>query len=182
MENFYQKCNFYIYELPLWNAERNRPKYLSLIVLPYLKRNQYKKVMDFGGGAGDFCIELANHNLEVVYCDIGEQLFNFTKWRLEKKKLSIKMIDKLESSDGNFDCIFSFDAFEHIKDLPSLLKKLVKHIKPAGSLIFSDAFSGGNLHLEENEKYSDFIELDNLMRSCGLFFQDKFAQFYFYKK
>lgn len=182
IEDFYQKCNYYIYELPLWNAERNRPKYLSLIVLPYLKRNKYKKVMDFGGGAGDLCIELANHNLEVVYCDIGEQLFNFAKWRFEKRKLPIKMINELESLDGNFDCIFSFDAFEHIKDLPLLLKKLVKHIELGGGLIFSGAFSGGTLHLEENEKYNDFIELDNLMQSCGLVFQDKFAQFYFYRR
>ena len=92
------------------------------------------------------------------------------------------MINKLESLDENLDCIFSFDAFEHIKDLPLLLKKLAEHIKPRGSLIFSGAFSGGTLHLEENEKYNNFIELDKLMQSCNLVFQDKFAQFYFYKR
>lgn len=85
VDDFYQKCNYYLYELPLWNAECNRPRYLSLIVLPYLKRNQYKKVMDFGGGAGDLCIELAKNNLEVTYCDIGECLFNLAKWRFEKE-------------------------------------------------------------------------------------------------
>lgn len=182
VENFYQRCNYYIYELPLWNAERNRPKYLSLIILPYLKRNKYKKVMDFGGGAGDLCIELANHNLEVDYCDIGEELFNFAKWRFEKRRLPIKMMSKLESLQETLDCILTFDTFEHIKDLPLLLKKLVEHIKPGGSLIFSGAFSGGTLHLEENEKYNNFKELDKFMQNHGLIFQDKFAQFYFYKK
>lgn len=182
VEDFYQKCNYYMYELPLWNAEQNRPKYLSLITLPYIERNKYKKVMDFGGGSGDLCIELAKNNLEVTYCDIGECQFNLAKWRFEKRGLPIKMINKLESLGEKFDCIFSFDAFEHIKDLSSLLRKLVEHIKPEGSLIFSGAFSGGTLHLEENEKYNDFTELDNLMRSCGLIFQDKFAQFYFYKR
>lgn len=92
------------------------------------------------------------------------------------------MVNKLESLEENLDCIFSFDAFEHIKDLPLLLRKLVKHIKPGGSLIFSGAFSGGTLHLEENEKYNGFIELNNLMRNCGLVFHDKFAQFYFYRR
>ena len=184
VEDFYQRCNYYIYELPLWNAERNRPKYLSLIVLPYLKRNKYKKVMDFGGGAGDLCIELTNHNLEADYCDIGEQLFNFSKWRFEKRNLSLKMIKTIDDikEDERYDCILSFDAFEHIKNLSSVLGKLVRHISINGSLIFSGAFSGGTLHLEENEKYDKFKELNKLMKNHGLIFQDRLAQFYFYKR
>lgn len=183
VEKFYKECSYYIYELPLWNAEQNRPKYLSLICMPYLKRNHYKKVMDFGAGAGDLCIELAGNNLEVSYCDIGECLFNFAKWRFAKRNLQIRMVNGLDNLPSEeFDCIFSFDAFEHIKDLPSVVKKLVFRLREGGSLIFSGAFSGGTLHLEENDKYNDFKKLDELMQSYGLTFQDKFAQFYFYKR
>lgn len=182
VEDFYRTCSFYLYELPLWNAERNRSKYLSLICLPYLKRNRYKKVMDFCGGTGDFCIELAKNSLEVTYCDIGERLFDFARWRFSKKSLLVKMIKGLDSTKEDFDCIFSFDAFEHIKDLPQMLKKLVSCLKEGGSLIFSGAFSGGTLHLEENEKFNEFKAMDRLMCNCGLTFQDKFAQIYFYKK
>lgn len=183
VEEFYKECNYYIYELPLWNAERNRPKYLYLIVSPYLKKNKYRKVMDFGAGAGDLCIELAKNSLDVTYCDIGERLFNFAAWRFERRNLPIKMANGLDNIKGEiFDCILSFDAFEHIKDLPQVLKKLADCIRPGGSLIFSGAFSGGTLHLEENEKYNQFRNLDALMQSCGLTFQDRFAQFYFYKR
>ena len=164
VEDFYKKCGYYLCELTLWNAERNRPKYLRLICQPYLKRNRYKKIMDFGGGAGDLCIELAKSDLQVTYCDIGECLFNFAIWRFKKRNLPIQMVKGIDSlSTEEFDCIFSFDAFEHIKDLPATLEKLVKHIKPEGSLIFSGAFSGGTLHLEENEKYNVFRNLDKLM-------------------
>lgn len=183
VEDFYKTCSYYLYELPLWNAERNRPKYLNMICLPYIKRNQYKKVMDFGAGAGDLSIELAKNGLEVTYCDIGECLFNFAKWRFERRNLSINMvkdIDQIELRD--YDCIFSFDAFEHLKNLPAMLEKLIKHIKVGGSLIFSGAFSGGTLHLEENEKYCNFVNLNKLMQDSGLIFKDKFAQFYFYKR
>lgn len=183
VEEFYKDCNYYIYELPLWNAERSRPKYLSFICLPYIKCNQYKRVMDFGAGAGDLCIELAKNNLEVTYCDISMCLFNFAKWRFITRNLPIKMANGLNDlGAGEFDCIFSFDAFEHIKDLPLAVKRIVSNIKKGGSLIFSGAFSGGTLHLEENEKYNDFKVLDKLMQGNGLTFQDKFAQFYFYKK
>lgn len=182
VEGFYKKCAYYLYELSLWNAERNRPKYLRLICQPYLKRNRYKKVMDFGAGAGDLCMELAKNNLQATYCDIGECLFDFAKWRFAKRNLPIKMVRDLDGlSNEEFDCVFSFDAFEHIKDLPVILGKLVRHIKTEGSLIFSGAFSGGSLHLQENEKYDNFKSLDRLMRDFNLIFQDKFAQFYFYK-
>ena len=65
---------------------------------------------------------------------------------------------------------------------PLLVKKLASLIKPEGSLIFSGAFSGGTLHLEENDQYNEFNKLDAIMESCNLKFQDKFAQFYFYKR
>lgn len=182
VEEFYKNCSYYLYELPLWNAERNRPKYLSLIFLPYLKRNHYRKIMDLGAGTGGLCIELSKNGLDVTYCDIAEVLFNFAKWRFEKRNLPIKMLKDIDSTNEVFDCIFSFDAFEHIKDLPEMLKKVVKHIKPNGSLIFSGAFSGGTLHLEENEKYNEFRNLDSFMKSMGLIFQDRFAQYYFYKR
>jgi 2-polyprenyl-3-methyl-5-hydroxy-6-metoxy-1,4-benzoquinol methylase len=183
VEDFYKKCNYYLYELPLWNAERNRPRYLYLISSSYLKRNRYRKVLDFGAGAGDLCIELAKNNLDVTYCDIGEQLYNFAKWRFQKRNLQIKMAKGIDNlGNGVYDCMFSFDTFEHSKDLPGILKKLVQYIKPGGSLIFSGAFSGGTLHLEENEKYNNFKNLNLFMNDCKLAFQDKFAQFYFYKK
>ncbi|MFH1778320.1 MAG: class I SAM-dependent methyltransferase [Candidatus Omnitrophota bacterium] len=181
VKEFYKRCSYYIYELPLWNAEHNRPKHLYLMSRAFLKRNKYKKVLDFGAGTGDLCIELAKNNLDVTYCDIGEQLYNFAKWRFEKKNLSVKIIEGIENLDDEiYDCIFSFDAFEHIKDLSEVIKVLVKHIRPGGGLIFSGAFVGGTLHLEENNKYDDFKNMDNLLRDSGLIFQDKFAQYYFY--
>lgn len=183
VESFYKDCSYYLYELPLWNAESNRPGYLGRICLPYVKRNKYKKAMDFGGGAGDFCIELAEHNLEVTYCDIGDCLFDFAKWRFARRGLPIRMVKGIDNlGEEEFDCIFSFDAFEHLKDLPLMLKNIVSHLRKSGSLVFSGAFSGGTLHLEENEKYNEFKRLNALMNECGLAFGDKFAQFYFYKK
>jgi len=183
VENFYKGCVYYLYELPLWNAECNRPRYLYLMSAGYLKRNQYKKVMDFGAGAGDLCIELARHNLDVTYCEIGDKTFNFAEYRFGNRKLPIKMYRGIEALKNEiYDCIFSFDVFEHLKNLETMIKKLVCFIRPGGSLIFSGAFSGGTLHLEENEKYNEFKQLDRLMRNSGLVFEDKFAQFYFYKK
>ena len=125
--------------------------------------------MDFGGGTGDLCIELAQNGMDVTYCDIGEALFNFAQWRFQKRNLSVRMIRELSTAaDGSLDGIVSFDAFEHVKDLPEVVGQLVRCLRKGGMLIFSGAFSGGTLHLEENERYNEFKNLDQLMRQRGL--------------
>lgn len=182
VEAFYREFRYYLYELPLWNAERNRPKYLVDIASSYLKRNHYNKVIDFGAGAGDLCIELYKRGLDVTYCDISNPLFKLSEWRFRRRNMPIKMLKGIDNVVGDYDCILSFDVFEHIKDLPVLLPRLISHIKSGGSIIFSGAFSGGGLHLRENEKYNDFKQMDLLMQDLGLSFQDKFAQYMFYKK
>ena len=183
VEHFYQQCKYYLYELPLWNAEVNRPRYLYLIVEPFLRKYHCKKVLDFGGGTGDLCLELAKHNLDVTYCDIGEHVFNFAKWRFEKRKYNVSMVKSLEALKGQrFDAIISFDCFEHIKNLDQVVKHLGDLVRPGGLLITCDAFAGGGLHLEENQKYGNFQEYDQLMKSAGLVFVGKFAQYFFYRK
>lgn len=182
VDDFYKNYSYYIYELPIWNAERARPYYLWGLMAPVIISNSYRTVLDYGGGAGDLCIELAKHGLDVSYYDISRPLFNFAKWRFEKRALDIEMYDDFSKINRLFDCIISFDVFEHLKDLPTNLEALLKNIRKGGSLIFSGAFSGGSLHLEENEIYDDFKILNNLLSSKGMKFTNKFAQFYFYKK
>jgi len=181
VKDFYRGAGFYIYELPLWNAQSNRPGNLRRIILPYLRRNKYKKLLDFGAGTGDLCIELAKNGLDVTYCDIAGKSSDFAKRRFEKRGLRIKMVNDLSLADKDYDCIVSFDVFEHVSNLPEAIEKIKSYLRPEGSIIFSGAFSGGALHLEENEVYNEFKNLDKMMRGKEFYFIDKFAQYYFYK-
>lgn len=183
VEKFYQDCRYYIYELPLWNAETLRPRQIATIVDPYLKQNSSRSILDFGGGTGDLCIEFANMGYQCNYCDISLESIKFAQWRFQQRKLNIPIFEGLSSlSNQQFDSIVSYDVFEHLKDLDKVLFDLVKSLKDGGLLCFSGAFDGGLLHLEENDKYDQFQEMDALMNKCGLVFQDKFAQYFFYCK
>ncbi len=183
VEKFYKQCQYYLYELPLWNAETNRPAYLYAIMKPYLKKYSCHKVMDFGGGTGDLCIELAKHGYDVTYCDIGEHVSNFARWRFDRRKFNVTMVNNLDALKGQaFDAVISFDCFEHIKDLEGIVVQLGNLVRPGGLLISSDAFAGGGLHLEENQKYGEFKNYDQLMGRAGLVFVGHFAQYFFYQK
>jgi len=172
-----------MYELPLWNAERARPYYLWRMMRPFLEKHSYKRILDFGGGAGDLCIELSSRGYEIDYYDISKPLHQFVEWRFSRRSNSrVRMYDDIIKIDNTYDVIVSFDVLEHLKDMPTTLDTLSRKVRKGGSFIFSGAFSGGSLHLEENEKYNDFKTIDSLLAAKGFRFAKRFAQFYFYKK
>ncbi len=183
VENFYKEATYYLYELPLWNAEKARPQYLCRVMRPFLDRFGCRKLLDFGGGTGDLCLELAAGGLQVSYCDIGREVAEFARWRFERRGLSVPMYDALEKIEGEtFDAVISFDCFEHIKDLPAVVARLAGLVRDGGLMISGDAFEGGGLHLEENFKYHNDETFDRMLQDLGMTFAGRFAQFVFYRK
>ncbi|MCA9394615.1 MAG: class I SAM-dependent methyltransferase [Candidatus Omnitrophica bacterium] len=183
VENFYREATYYLYELPLWNAEKARPQYLCRIMRPYLDKFRCREVLDFGGGTGDLCLALAASGRQVAYCDIGKEVSDFARWRFQRRGLDVKMYDALDGLSGEtFDAVISFDCFEHIKDLPAVVNRLSRCVRTGGLLISGDAFEGGGLHLEENFQYHNADAFDRLMQANGLSFVGRFAQFVFYRK
>ena len=182
IEDFYKGYEYYLYELPLWNAEQGRSYYLWSILEPHIISNGYKHILDYGGGSGDLAIELVSRGLEVDYLDINEILYDFVAYRMKARNIKFGLFKRIEDTKKMYDCIVSFDVFEHLKGLPQYLSKISEAVKKDGGLVFSGAFSGGSLHLLENEIYSNFQKLDRLIASCGFVYSHKFAQYYFYKK
>lgn len=183
VENFYREATYYLYELPLWNAEKARPQYLCRIMRPYLDKYGCHTVLDFGGGTGDLCLALADAGRQVSYCDIGKEVADFARWRFQRRGLDVAMYDSLDAVSGKvFDAVISFDCFEHIKDLPAVVGGLSRCVRPGGLIISGDAFEGGGLHLEENFKYHNADTFDRMMSDNGLTFVGRFAQFVFYRK
>lgn len=182
VKNFYRGSQRYIIELPLWNAESHRSQMLGKIITFYTKKFGVKTVLDAGGGAGDLSMELSGRNLHVSYMDISEPLFKFSAWRFKRRNLEIPMYKDLSEIHETFNCIVTFDVFEHIKNLPDFIQQLSTLLDSGGILIFSGAFSGGGLHLRENEKYNDLKEMNEVLKTAKLRFYDRFAQYFIYQK
>jgi len=182
LTRFYIDTDYHLYAAPIWNAECGRIYYLSWILTPYLKKNRFNDILDFGAGAGEVCIMLAKEGFNVNYTDVSKRLIEFSRWRFRKHKLDIKSIDPKDLSSRRFDCVVSFDVFEHLKDLPQKLKDISRLIKKNGALVFNIELSGDGLHLEENKIYNDERKLDKILKDAGLVFSWKFKRFFFYKK
>ena len=182
LDSFYSTTNHYLYELPLWNAGSGRTWALLNHIVPYFKKKKYYQILDFGGGTGDLSLGLAKEGFSVSYTDLNKPAIAFAKWRADRYKTTLKFLNSDQLEKIGFDCIVSFDVFEHLKNLPEKVNYLASLLGLKGALIFNIEFSGEGLHLEENKKYQSIRLFDSILVEAGLSFDKKFKDIFFYIK
>jgi hypothetical protein len=75
---------------------------------------------------------LAQEGFDVSYTDINTILIDFARWRFQRRGLKIPIIDPSRLQERPFDCLVSFDVFEHFKDLPGKIGELSRCVRAGG--------------------------------------------------
>ena len=163
IEEFYQITPYYVFDLAYWHAQRNQRSFRREIV-----KACRGNVLDYGGGIGDLCIELAKKGLNVTYADVNGETFKFAEWIFKRRHYKIKMIDlKKEDLKEKYDTILCIDVIEHVINPQMTLKRLAEHLRKNGRLIIT------NLDLHKKSKmYPMHLDSDldtkKLLNSFGL--------------
>lgn len=96
------------------------------------------KVLDLGCGTGLNTVAIAKAFPETVAIDVDKQVIKPAKEFLKKFNLHIPVLvydgKKLPFKNKSFDLITCIEVFEHAPDYDSLLKEIVRVIKPDGIL------------------------------------------------
>lgn len=99
-----------------------------------------KRVLDFGCGWGGESMWLAERAAFVDGCDVD--LAALTTAEKQRRAAGVRNlafarcdVQKLPYADRSFDAIFSTDVFEHVMDVPAMLRELHRVLQPGGSLI-----------------------------------------------
>jgi len=101
-----------------------------------------KSVLDVGCGWGRLCVDMALAGARrVVGIDIGRSYIDFDNEYIFRKypqlagTLEFHCLS-LEQwhTDEQFDIVVSKDSFEHIMDLPLMMREIRAHLKPGGRL------------------------------------------------
>lgn len=167
---YYRNTDQYLYELSMWEAQKDKQREFKKIYL-FCRKFNIKKVLDFGGGIGGLCIYLNNCGLSCDYLDIPGKTYDFAKRRFNRRKIELKLISAFENTmSSSYDAVIAYDVFEHIFDLANAIKKVNRCLITGGYLIDISTFSGGGLHLLKNEIYQNFKNFNGLLSKKGFKF------------
>lgn len=135
IKKFYEIVPYYPFELAYWHMKRLQRRLRKDVI-----SLSFGDVLDYGGGIGDLCIELAKKGLNVTYGDVRGRNWEFAKWLFEKKGYDIKMIklgkDKIPKN-MLFDTIICIDTIEHVPNPEVVLEDIATHLKNNGRLVIT---------------------------------------------
>ncbi len=130
---FYEKFQQFDWYYMDWKWEQQ--KALELI-------NPVDKILEIGSGKGNFIRKLTELNYDVLGLELNKK--EVEKCQAEQLNVQQKYLEELDPATIKFDTICSFQVFEHIPNLGSVIEQSIKLLKPNGKLIFSvpnmDAF------------------------------------------
>jgi SAM-dependent methyltransferase len=99
------------------------------------------RVLDLGCGHGAMSIEMAREGATVLGVDPSEELVGFARDNVRER--FPELADRIEfttrdagevEGDGEYDLAISKDTFEHVEDIPGLLRSLHRLLRPGGEI------------------------------------------------
>lgn len=112
---------------------RGKDRAAEILNLP--EGNKFKTTREFGCGDAMVSATLAKRNIRAVASDISNV-------RLDQRALESGVdfchgdAAGIDIESNIVDCVFSYNAFEHVHDPPAVLKEMARITKPGGTIFF----------------------------------------------
>ena len=87
---------------------------------------QQTRVLEFGMGWGYWSRMAQAHGLDVSGFELSPQRREYAR------QMGVRVIDELSDGEGEFDCIYANQVFEHLPDPAATLAALRQRLKPGG--------------------------------------------------
>lgn len=160
---FYANTPWYVYNLTIWAACGQRPRYVENAAA-VLRRHRVKSILDFGAGVGTDALELASSGMSVVACDINRSCRAFLEWRAKRRDLRIAVIEAVSAPPEPFDALWVMDVIEHLPDPVATLSPLLNACRV---FIFDTECSGESGGRHPFHYSHDLLRLQRHWRDLG---------------
>ncbi len=129
--NFYNSSVEYFATLSQQNNDYFLPysDYVSLYIKPS------EKLLDLGCGTGQSTDLLRKTGVEIIGVDGCEKYIIKAKINFPNNQYCFAQAESLPFPDNTFDCVASYNTFEHLSDVSKVLGEIARVLKPGGFLI-----------------------------------------------
>lgn len=102
-----------------------------------------QKIMDIGAGTGYFAFRLATHGANVIAADVDDRFLEYIQNKKDSINASLVTTRKVEYDDPllkneEVNHVIIVNTYHHIDDREEYFSKVIKGIKPGGSLMVVD--------------------------------------------
>ena len=131
---FYRETDLYQFDLTKYQS-----MIIPLVDLMVDMADSYgiKKVLDFGGGVGQYSIRLAKEaDCDVTYLDLeGSETAKYAEWRFKKHEAKVTVVNEnYKWEDDNWDGVVIMDVLEHLEQ-PEY-QRVIKALEEKAKYIF----------------------------------------------
>ncbi len=126
---FYRESDLYIFDLTLYQTllqNRGTHDWFRRLV----QRKNWKNVLDYGGGVGEYTIIAANAGMATSFLEVrGSTTLEYALWRFERARVSPDIFHEGHVLDTDYDLVIAMDVFEHMEDPQPVIEQLAARTK-----------------------------------------------------
>ncbi len=128
VSKFYRHTPFEFFKNLIKNMDIMHYQILGENILPELKKNNCKTVLDYGGGSGYLSMLLDKLKFKVTFSEVNKISLDWMKYITKENNLGIDILDLQESKlEQTYDAIIIKDVLEHLTEPQVVLDMLSKH-------------------------------------------------------
>lgn len=124
---YYQQDDLYIFDLTKYQMLLLEAGFHDWMIG---KINQLgiKKVLDFGGGIGEYTIQAMQNGCDATFIDVeGSKTVEYAQYRFAKYGIAPRILPHTATDFDNYDLVVAMDVFEHIPEPDSLIRTIAEH-------------------------------------------------------
>ena len=121
----YRDNDLYIFDLSHYQTLLQGNGFHQLFI-DFMKKYNIKKILDFGGGIGEYTILALQNGIEANYLEVADsQTLKYAQWRFKKYGFNPEILtEKTDLTGRKYDMVMAMDVFEHIENVEPVIKKV----------------------------------------------------------